>query len=143
MHPLGLFAAEALESRLLLAETVIAELDVNRLVSAGRASVTATPGDIGSLDDIFDGDNSSLYRTPNIDPIVVELAFTSPKTVREFALRFSHAGGDPAYRWKVEGAGGSLPPAPAWAELVGWTGTPGDVDSRRTLASPTGVRQHV
>jgi hypothetical protein len=133
------FLAEPLESRLLLAaESVVAELDVNRLVAAGRATVTATPGDIGTTGNIFDGDNASLYRTANIDPVVVELAFTSPKTVREFTLRFSHAGGDPAYRWKVEGSGASLP---AWTELVGWTGTPSDVDSHRTLASPVTVQR--
>jgi hypothetical protein len=136
------FLAEPLESRLLLAaETVVAELDVNRLVAAGRATVTATPGDIGTTSNIFDGDNASLYRTANIDPVVVELAFSSPKTVREFTLRFSHAGGDPAYRWRIEGAGGSLPNPPTWTELVGWTGTPSDVDSRRTLASPVTVQR--
>jgi hypothetical protein len=141
-RPHARFVAEPLESRLLLAaESVVAELDVNRLVAAGRATVTVTPGDIGSTSNIFDGDNASLYRTANIDPAVVELAFTSPKTVREFTLRFSHAGGNPAYRWKVEGAGGSLPNAPTWTELVGWTGTPSDVDSRRTLASPVTVQR--
>ena len=136
------FLAEPLEPRLLLAaESVVAELDVNRLVAAAAATVTATPGDIGSTGNIFDGDNASLYRTANIDPVVVEVAFTSPKTVREFTLRFSHAGGDPAYRWKVEGPGGSLPDPPAWTELVGWTGTPSDLDSRRTLALPVSVQR--
>ena len=122
------------------AESVTAPLDVNRLVASGRATVTATQGDIGSIEDIFDGDNASLYRTPNIDPIVVEIAFTNAKTVREFTLRFSHAGGNPAYRWKLDGQGGSLP-AGTWTELVGLTGTPSDVDSRRTLSSPTRVQR--
>lgn len=123
------------------AETVVAELEINRLIAARRATVTATPGDVGSVASVFDGDNSSLYRTANIDPVVVEIAFTNPKTVREFTLRFSHAAGSPAYRWKVEGAGGELPAAPAWTELVGWTGTAGDVDSRRILASPATVQR--
>ena len=137
--------AEPLECRLLLAavasEAVTGELDVNGLIAAGRTTVTATPGDIGSLSNIFDGDNSSLYRTANIDPIVVELGFSSAKTVREFTLRFSHASGNPAYRWKIEGAGGSLPAPPTWTELVGWTNTASDVDSRRVLASPVSVQR--
>jgi hypothetical protein len=164
MHPATRFAIESLERRVLLAsagglhapaagdvvtsslvgvasESVIAPLDVNRLVAAGKATVTATQGDIGSVSNIFDGDNSSLYRTANIDPIVVEIGFASPKTVREFTLRFSHAAGNPAYRWKVEGQGGSLPAAPTWTELVPFTGTPSDVDSKRTLAAPVSVQR--
>lgn len=122
-------------------ESITAPLNINQLIASGRATVTATQGDIGSISSIFDGDNSSLYRTPNIDPIVVEIAFTSPKTVREFTLRFSHAGGNPAYRWKIEGAGGALPPAPTWTEIIPFTGTASDVDSRRVLSSPVSVQR--
>ena len=99
------FGVELLEPRLLLSESVQTRIDVNGLVTAGRAAVTATPSDIGTVRDIFDDNNSSLYRTPNIDPIVVEVSFTAPKAVQEFRVRFSHAS---SHRWKVDAAGGSV-----------------------------------
>src|SRR5207237_4658586 len=124
----------------LASETVTAPLEINRLVAAGKATVTATAGDIGTVSNIFDGDNSTLYRSANINPMVVEIGFTNPKTVRQFTLRFSHATGNPAYQWKIEGQGGSLPAAPAWTQMVGLTGTPSDVDSTRNLAAPNSVQ---
>ena len=166
------FGVESLERRLLLAaaggaetsadapvpaplvsvasESITGPLNINQLVASGRAIVTATQGDIGSVSNIFDGDNASLYRTANIDPIVVEISFTTPKTVREFTLRFSHAGGSPAYRWRVEGQGGSLPGAPAWTQIAptppqpgttSYIGTPSDIDSKFVLAAPVTVQR--
>src|SRR3954468_24432270 len=133
--------ASASAPLVLASESITAPLEINQLVAAGKATVTATPGDIGLVSDIFDGDNSSLYRSANINPMVVEIGFTSPKTVRQFTLRFSHASGNPAYQWKIEGQGGSLPAAPAWTQMVGLTGTPSDVDSTRALAAPTSVQR--
>ena len=129
---------ERLEPRLLLSESVQTRIDVNGLVSAGRAAVTATPSDIGTVRDIFDDNNSSLYRTPNIDPIVVEVSFTAPKTVQEFRVRFSHAS---SHRWKVEASGGSYPAPPAYTEIVPWTSAGDSVDSVRRLASPVNVQR--
>src|SRR5438552_18892088 len=56
-------------------ETYTVELPINALVAAGRATVTATPFDIGSIANIFDGDNSTLYRSANINPAVIEVSF--------------------------------------------------------------------
>src|SRR5689334_22700910 len=116
-------------------ESITAPLDINRMVSAGQATVTATPFDIGSIANIFDGDNSTLYRSANINPATVEINFSSPKTVREFTLRFSHAS---SYRWKLEAAPDDTSP---YAEIVPWTSAAGDVDSRRVLAAPVTAKR--
>jgi hypothetical protein len=116
-------------------EAITAPLDINRMVSAGQATVTATPFDIGSIANIFDGDNSSLYRSANINPATVEITFNSPKVVRQFTLRFSHA---PLYRWKVEAAPDAGSP---YAEIVPWTSADGDVDSTRALATPVSAKR--
>lgn len=119
-------------------ESLEAPLDINALVASGKASVSATASDLGSIQSIFDGDNNSLYRTPAINPAVINIGFTSPKTLTEFRLRASHAGGNPAYRWKVEAAPAG---SKQFTEIVPFTGTASDVDSVRRLNTPFAASQ--
>src|SRR5688572_14349723 len=51
--------------------TTTGPLDINGMVAAGKATITATQWDIGKPADVFDGKTSSLYRTPNIDPAFI------------------------------------------------------------------------
>lgn len=113
------------------AESFTVPLDVNQLVAAGKATITAiTPFDIGGPASIFDGDNASLARSANVNPVVLEVSFTTPRTLREFRARFSHAS---SHRWKVEAADGAGGP---WTEIVPWTNAGDSIDSVKRLAAP-------
>ncbi|QDU89488.1 hypothetical protein Pla175_28790 [Pirellulimonas nuda] len=101
-------------------------LDVAALLAAGQASVGATPWDIGSPADLFDGVAASLYRSANLNPAVVTLAFDQAQQVDGAAVRISHAGGDPAYQWRLEAAD-------TLADLDGGVG------SHRLLVPTTGI----
>lgn len=79
-------------------------IGVGAMLATGQASVTGTPSDIGSFNDIFDGDTATLYRTPNIDPAVVTVTFDAPQTLHGFRAMFAGAWGDPAMEWTVETA---------------------------------------
>lgn len=114
-------------------------IDVAAMLSTGQASVTATTWDIGGPAAIFDTNSSSLYRSANIDPAAITLNFTQPQTVHGFRTLMSHAGGNPAYRWKVETANslGELNSASGSYRLaVPFTGTPSDNYSQAILTPP-------
>jgi hypothetical protein len=124
--------------RVELSDPNASAIDVNSQVAAGRASVTGTPSDIGGFAAMFDGNVTSLYRTPDIDPAVVTVAFDEPQTFRGFQTYFSHAGGNPAYHWKVETADSlaDLDSASGSYRLaVGLTGAPSDQFSTVDLPS--------
>ncbi|HTN82610.1 MAG TPA: Ig-like domain-containing protein, partial [Sorangium sp.] len=54
-------------------------LDMNGLLAAGQVSSTVnTEFDIGQLGSIFDGDTSTLARTPAVNPCIITLAFDAP-----------------------------------------------------------------
>jgi hypothetical protein len=113
-------------------------IDVAAMLATGAATVQATTWDIGGPAAIFDNSIASLYRTPNIDPALVTLSFTTPQTVTGF--RTFYSGGN--YRWKIE-------TADTLADLNSQTGTyellvplkntPSDVFSSATLTAPVSV----
>jgi hypothetical protein len=117
-------------------ETLTVPLNVNQLVADGKATVNAvTPYDIGGPSDIFDGNNATLARSANVNPAILEVTFSTPKTIREFRARFSHAA---SYRWKVDAAstaGGT------YTEIVPWTSAVDSVDSVKRLAAPVTVQK--
>jgi subtilisin family serine protease len=80
------------------------QINVRDMLSSGAATVTHTALDIGPITSLFDDQSSTLIRTPNINPAVVTLSFQSQQTVTTFRTYFSHAGGNPAYRYSVEAA---------------------------------------
>ncbi|NLF33017.1 MAG: hypothetical protein GX591_19295, partial [Planctomycetes bacterium] len=79
-----------------------AAVNVAALLACGQASVTHTPFDIGSVNNLFDGNTASLARTPSINPMVVTLELETPVEVTGFRTWFSHAGGEPAHAFTVE-----------------------------------------
>lgn len=91
-------------------------LDINALAASGLASVSSTTLDIGNIQSIFDRDLSTLARSANINPMVVQVAFTNPQTLVESRVYCSNAIGTPAYQWKVE-------TADSQADLDSQTGT--------------------
>ena len=118
-------------------------LDIRALVAAGTASVTGTQSDIGTFSDVFDDNPATLYRSANANPAFLQVSFATPRTIREFRTLLSHAGGDPAYRWRIEAAdtqndldGGRG----SYALLVPWTGTPSEQESVVTLTAPVTAR---
>ncbi|MHB1034793.1 MAG: choice-of-anchor D domain-containing protein [Pirellulales bacterium] len=131
---------EALETRTLLS---VVPFDINAMVAVGKAAVTGTAYDIGNFSNLFDGNVSTLYRSANIDPASIQVAFTSPKTLHAFRACLSHASGNPAYRWKVETADTQADMdtrTGTFAEVVPWTGTPSDLFSTVTLPTPVSAR---
>ncbi len=120
-----------------------ARLDINAMLAGGEATVSHTTFDDGPVGDLFDGNPSTLVRTPNIDPAVVQLQFTEPQTLSGFRALFSHAWGDPAYTWRVETADNLTDLAShsgSYRLAVPITGTPSDVYSEAMLATPVTAR---
>ena len=104
-------------------------INVNALLASGEASATHTEFDIGTVENLFDGNTGSLVRTPNVEPAVVTLEFDDPQTLTGFKTYFSHAWGDPAYRYMVEAADTLADlenQTGSYALLVPLTGTPSD-----------------
>ncbi len=116
----------------------VAAINVSAMLASGQAVATHTPFDIGSVENIFDGNTSTLARTPEINPAVVTLEFDAPQTITGFRSYFAAASGDPAYEYIIEAAD-SLADLNAqtdsYVQLVPTTGTPSDVFSAVTLAS--------
>jgi len=81
-----------------------AQINVREMLNSGAATVTHTTLDIGAITNIFDERSDTLVRTPSINPAVVTLSFQEQQTVRSFRTYFSHAGGNPAYRYSIEAA---------------------------------------
>ena len=69
------------------------------MLGSGQATVTATTWDTGGPTAIFDHLPSTLYRTPNIDPAIVTLSFTTPQTLAGSRIMF---GGGADHRWQME-----------------------------------------
>ena len=114
-------------------------INVSAMLAAGTATASHTAFDIGPVSQLFDGNTSTLVRTPNIDPAVITLTFDAPQTVTGFRAFFSHAGGNPAYRYTIESADSQADldsHAGSYRMLVPLTGTASDVYSSATLAAP-------
>lgn len=116
-----------------------AALNIAQMLANGQASVVHTTLDFGPIGKLFDGSVDTLVRTPNIDPAVVTLTFTTPKTFHGFRAYFSYAGGNPAYQWKIETANTMADlngQTGSWQQAVAPTGTPSDAYSSATLGAP-------
>jgi hypothetical protein len=119
------------------------KLDIESMLATGQATVTATTWDIGGPGAIFDNSTGSLYRTPNIDPAIVTLSFTTPQTLTGFRTLLTHTFGDPAYRWKVEAADSLAhldSQSGTYQLLVPFTNTPSDVFSTVMLGTAASAR---
>lgn len=75
-------------------------VDVLSLLSSGDATVTTSPYDIGSPENLFDGDTNSICRSASVNPMLVTLEFVVPQPVERFRVMFN--AGDNG--WCVEGA---------------------------------------
>ncbi|MGB8167120.1 MAG: PA14 domain-containing protein, partial [Chthoniobacteraceae bacterium] len=116
-----------------------AVLNVAQLLASGQASVANTTIDIGPIGNLFDGSVDTLIRTPNIDPAVVTLTFTTAKTIHGFRAYFTGASGSPAYQWQIETANTQADldaHTGSWQQAVALTGTTSDAYSSVTLATP-------
>lgn len=109
-------------------EIYITRLDINRMRSLGTAVVTySPPPDIGNIDNVFDAYHATLFRTGiggEINPAVIQVAFTEAQTIHKMVTVFSHQGGVNAYRWKVEKADTQAnmdSQTGSWAEIISWT----------------------
>src|SRR5262245_20049052 len=74
---------EPMEGRLLLAcpdPGFAGALDLAGALEAERATVTGTAWDIGGFPVIFDQDLTTRYRSENINPAFVQIAFAEPTT---------------------------------------------------------------
>ena len=67
-------------------------LNTLQSIQNGSATVTATTFDIGTVNSIFDGNDASLARTANINPMVVTVSFTN--TVNLTSVRVIQSYGD-------------------------------------------------
>ena len=77
-------------------------IDVRSLVAAGRASVSSTASDIGSVDNLFDQDLNTLYRTSVTNPLTVQVTFTDTQTFRGFRFYGAGSATPPAYWLNIE-----------------------------------------
>jgi hypothetical protein len=77
-----------------------AQLPVASAIAAGQATVAHSTIDIGPIGNVFDGNTSSLARSQAINPMVVTLAFTTPKEIARSRVWFL-AGSN---RWRIETA---------------------------------------
>jgi hypothetical protein len=118
-------------------------IDVLQLESAGLATLSGTPSDIGTFRDVFDGDPSTLYRSAGINPASIEVTFEAAVTFEEFRGLFSHHTADPAYLWRVDAADTMADldnRTGTYQELVPWTDADADVVSVATLTRPAAAK---
>ncbi len=104
-----------------------AKLDVLSSVSAGSATLTSTPLDLGVINNVFDSNTNSLARTPNVNPAFVQVAYTQARTLRKFRVYLSYG---TSYQWWVE-------KADSQADMESRTGSYAVVTPTNSLASWT------
>lgn len=120
-----------------------AVIPVGQLLAAGQATASHTTLDIGPIGLLFDGSVETLVRTPNIDPAVVTLAFSTAQSIHGFRTYFSYADGSPAYQWEIETANTQSDldaQTGSWQQAVGMTGTTVETFSNVTLAAPISAK---
>lgn len=84
------FAAERAERRKLVAATVVQ--------GGQEVAVRHSVSDMGSPADLFDGDPSTLLRGMEANPLIIELAFASPRALAGIAAHFAHM----PFTWTAE-----------------------------------------
>ena len=125
-----------------VSEPLDVRLDVLNQRDLGQAAITASPYDIGHPDLVFDGNAGTLYRSAEINPAFIQVAFTSPTTTTGFRTLFSNLGD---YRWKVEKADTQTDmdsQSGSWAEIVPWQPSAGD-DIFRGYTLPAAVSARI
>lgn len=68
-------------------------LDINAGISQGNIAISHTVFDIGNYPDIFDGNDNTLARTANINPMVITLDFTNPVNLKSCRMLMTHGNG--------------------------------------------------
>lgn len=89
-----------------------------RWLAEDTITVLSSSHDIGDLKDIFDGDDSTLLRSQQVNPQVTTIQFDGTVSLAGTRVLISHHSG----RWKVEGM--VWPPganSPTKYEIVPWT----------------------
>jgi len=115
-----------------------AAINVSALLAAGQATATHSTFDIGTIENLFDGNTTTLARTAAVNPAEVTLEFDAPQTVAGFRSYFAAAWGDPAYEYVIEAADTRADldgRTGSYMQLVPVTGTPSDTWSAVTLAT--------
>lgn len=101
-------------------------LDVNWHLNNGKATITSSPIDIGSVGEVFDGKTVTLARSQAVNPMTVTINFTTPKTLDRSRVWF--IAGD--NQWRIETAdtiqdmdtaSGTFQVALDWVEGPEWT----------------------
>ncbi len=114
-------------------------LDVNAMLASGAVHAEHTVFDIGTIENAFDGNTSSIVRTPNLDPLVITLTFDAEQRFAGFRSWFL---GGPN-RWKVEAADTAADldaGVGSYALLVDWTTESDNTWSAVSLDSPHAAR---
>lgn len=76
-------------------------LPLAQMKAQGQVIITGYQSDIGSLDNLFDGDWNSLCRSQNVNPVAVTFEFVTPQALGAMRIRFNDGTG---HRWSLEGA---------------------------------------
>lgn len=98
MKPAAAFLVFLLSSMILRAQNEL--IDVAGAIALGRATVSYSAIDIGSIGDVFDGSTTTLARSRAVNPMVVTLSFSEP--IRISRCRVWFLAGD--NRWRIETA---------------------------------------
>ncbi len=75
-------------------------LDINEMVQCGSVQITHNELSAGPISNIFDGNEGTLVRTPDISPLVVTLEFNAPILFSKSSLYMTHGFGT----WTLEAA---------------------------------------
>jgi hypothetical protein len=109
----AIWAAEQESRSRLVADTAV--------IAGQTVTVTHSPIDIGSIQDVFDGDPQTLIRTAKANPAVIEIEFSPPRTLAgvrvttanmDVALTAEVAIGGDARPGRYSGTFTELPPDP-------------------------------
>lgn len=117
-----------------------ARFDVLSSKAAGSVVITHTTLDLGKIENVFDGNVSSLARTPNINPAFVQLAYTTPRTVRRFRVHLSYG---TSYQWSIEKADSQADmdsKTGSWQTIIPTRSMTQGTWSEATLAQPVTAR---
>lgn len=92
-------------------------LPMARWLREGAISVVSSPHDIGEVENLFDGDLSTVLRSANVNPQQTTVQWD--EAVSLAAVRVATS--DPKSRWKIEGFVWEDAVLPTKREIVPWT----------------------
>jgi hypothetical protein len=82
-------------------------VDDTALIAGQLVTVTHSPIDVGPIQNVFDGDLQTLIRTADVNPAVIEIEFSPPRTLS--GVRVSTGGMDVALTAEVSIDGDAQP----------------------------------